>query len=336
MESVASVFLGAVAVLSLVAVALFGWSDVWFFATTVMARGLDGSVMDPYNPGLASMTAFLRRTFISEPELNPHPMWNNPIGLLLSENRVRSRRVGISLLALAKQRLSHETQALAWFVIVLFVLSPNEASYTFVLFAGADCASVRWHPEDLVGDPDCPVHSGGTPLYSRDAPFFPKAWLMLGLFIFAGWSFLRTLPPAALGGAMLAVVSVSTAATVQNMRGYRSETAQTMRPAVIESDAIYAASPAFGGDGWIYEGIADERYLLRKSTAAGIQTYKFDGDAFHPAASRRGRQIAFELAANGHSRIELFDPDTKELRAAVGDASESSRAGSVGGWYEAR
>ena len=313
-------FLGAVAALALLAVALFGWSDVWYFATTVMARGLDGSVMDPYNPGLASMTAFLRRTFIAEPELNPRPMWNNPSAFFFLRTLYSLGVLAISLLALAKHRLSHEAHALAWFVIVLFVLSPNEASYTFVLLLV---------PIALLLDGTRRIWSAilitlyvaaELPLHSWDAPLFPKVWLMLALFLVAGWTFLRRLPPAALGGAILAVVGVSAAATVQNMRVYRAEAAQIMHPAVIEPDAIFAASPAFAGDGWIYEAIADERYLLRKSTAAGIQTYKFDGDAFHPAAARQARQIAFELAANGHSHIELFNPDTKERRVAVGDA----------------
>ena len=295
-------FLGAVAVLRLLGVALFGWSDVSYFATTVMARGLDGSVMDPYNPGLASMTAFLRRTFIPEPELNPHPMWNNPAAFFFLRTLYALGVLAISLLALAKRRLSHEAQALAWFVIVLFVLSPNEALYTFVLLLV---------PIALLLDGTRRIWSAilitlyvaaELPLHSWDAPLFPKVWLMLALFLFAGWTFLRQ--------------TFSRSAGRRDTRGRRrfrcrydpehanvsgAEAAQIMHPAVIESDGIYAASPAFGGDGWIYETIADERYLLRKSTAAGIQTYKFDGDAFHPAAARQGSEIAFELAANGRS-----------------------------------
>jgi Glycosyltransferase family 87/WD40-like Beta Propeller Repeat len=312
-------FLGTVAVLGLLAVAWFGWSDVWFFATTVMARGLDGSVMDPYNPGLASMTALLRRTFIAEPELNPHPAWNNPSAFFFMRTVYTLAVLAISLIALAKQRLSNEAQALAWFVIVLFVLSPNEASYTFVLLLV---------PTVLLLDGARRIWSAilialyvvsELPMHSWDEWLFPKVWLMLALFLFAGWAFLRRLSPLALGGAMLAVASIATVATLQNMRVYRTETAQTMQPAVVEPDGIFAGSPALGGDGWIYEWIADERYLFRRSSAAGIHTYKFDGDAFHPAASRDGHEIAFELVTNGHSHIELFNPDTKELRVAIGD-----------------
>jgi len=313
-------FLGAVAVLGLLSVALFGWGDVWFFATTVMARGLDGSVMDPYNPGLASMTAFLRRTFVAEPELNPHPIWNNPSAFFFLRTVYGLGVLGISLIALGKQRVSGEAQGLAWFVIVLFALSPNEASYTFVLLLVPivlllDGARRAWSTVLIALYVAVEI-----PLYPWDARLFPKAWLMLGLFLFAGWTFLRKLPPAALAGTMLAVIGVSAAATVQNMRVYRTEAAQIMRPDFIEPNGIYSASPALGGDGWIYEAIADERYLLRKWTATGAKTFKFDGDAFHPAASLHRRVIAFELAANGHSQIYLFDPVNRDLRVAVEEA----------------
>jgi hypothetical protein len=44
--------LGAVAALGLLAIGMFGWDGVWFYATTVMVRAIHGSVIDPYNPGV--------------------------------------------------------------------------------------------------------------------------------------------------------------------------------------------------------------------------------------------------------------------------------------------
>ena len=66
--------MGAVAGLGLLAAALFGWNDVWFFLATLMQRAFDGSVNDAYNPGWASMTAFLRHIFMAEGGLNSHPL----------------------------------------------------------------------------------------------------------------------------------------------------------------------------------------------------------------------------------------------------------------------
>jgi len=310
-------FVGTVAVLALLALALFGWSDVWFFVTTVMARGLDGSVMDPYNPGLASMTAFLRRTFIAEPGLNPNPLWNAPAAFFFIRTVYSFGLLAISLVALAKQRPDREPQALAWFVILLFVLSPNEASYTFALLIVPIALLLHgaaWKSALALIALYVAVE---LPLFSWDAGLFPKAWLMLGLFFLAGWTFLREIRPAAVWATILAVIVVATVAAARQTRVYRAESAQIASPVVTGRNAIYSASPALGADGWIYESIGDERYLLRQATAAGTRTFKFDGDAFHPAAARQARLLAFELVANGHSEIDLLNLDTGELRVAV-------------------
>jgi Glycosyltransferase family 87/WD40-like Beta Propeller Repeat len=312
-------FAGTVAALSLLAAALFGWRDVWFFVTTVMARGLDGSVMDPYNPGLASMTALLRRTFIPEPELNPQPTWNNPAAFFFLRTLYTLGVLGISLVALRKRAVSDESRALAWFVIVLFVLSPNEASYTFILLLVPIALlldSARRARSAIVLALYVAVE---LPLFPWDAALFPKAWLMLALFLVAGWPFLREIRPPARWATLLVVICISAVATVVNMRVYRIETAQTMLPAVVELHGIYAGSPTFGAHGWIHEAIGDERYLFRESTTNGTRTLKFDGDAFHPSAAREGRTLAFELVANGSSHIQLLNQETKELRTVGGD-----------------
>jgi Tol biopolymer transport system component len=68
----------------------------------------------------------------------------------------------------------------------------------------------------------------------------------------------------------------------------------------------------------LYEAIGADRYVLRKSSAAGIQTFAFDGDAFHPAESSSGGPVFFELAGHGSSTICMFDEATHSLRVMVG------------------
>jgi len=311
-------FLGAVGCLSLIAVVLFGWSDVWFFMNTVMARAIDGSVNDPYNPGWRSMTAFLRRTFVAEPELNPYPRWNVPAAFFFLRTAYTLAVLGISLVALANNRRDRESQALAWFVIVLFVLSPNEASYHFVLLAAPIAllyGTLRVRSIFLIAI----YVAVELPLFSWDAKLFPKAWLALGLFLFTGWSFLREIRPVTVWAATLAVLGIAAAATFQRMRTYRTEAHQISQLAILEPAGIYSAAPVVSDVGWVYEAIGHERYLLRASTPTGIQNFEFDGDAFHPTLPRRGQVVVFELAANGHSRICLLDPVTRKLQVVVED-----------------
>ena len=177
------------------------------------------------------------------------------------------------------------------------------------------------------------------PLFPWDKALFPKAWLMLALFLVAGWPFLRNISPPMRWATVLAVICISVAATVANMRVYRVETAQTRQPAVAESNSIYSGSPTLGGDGWINEAIGGEQYFFRESTREsttnGTRSLKFDGDAFHPSAARQGHTIAFELVANGNSHIELLNQDTKELRIVAGDVLNPREPGAVRGWGEA-
>ena len=124
---------GAVAALGLTAIGIFGWNGVWFYATTVMVRAIDGSVIDPYNPGWASMTALLRRTLLPEAELNPHPAWEAPAAFFFLRTAHAIGLLVVSMVGLPRNHQDREAQAIGWFVIVLFVLSPNEASYHFIL-----------------------------------------------------------------------------------------------------------------------------------------------------------------------------------------------------------
>ncbi len=75
---------GMVALLTLAATAMFGWSDVWFFVTTIMLRGIEGEVVDPYSPGVGSLTVLLRRMFVPEAGLNPHPLLDAPAAFFFS------------------------------------------------------------------------------------------------------------------------------------------------------------------------------------------------------------------------------------------------------------
>jgi hypothetical protein len=312
-------FLGAVGCLCLVAAVLFGWSDVWFFVNTVMARAIDGSVNDPYNPGWKSMTAFLRRTFVAEPELNPHPTWNAPAVFFFLRTAYTLAVLGISLVALANNRRDRESQALAWFVIVLFALSPNEATYHFVLLAAPVVLLLSGAPRVQSIILIAAYVAIELPLFSWDAKLFPKAWLVLGLFLCTGWSFLREIRPMTAGAAILAVLGIATAVTFQRMRTYRTEARQISQLAILEPAGIYSGAPALSDVGWVHEAMDHERYLLRASAPTGIQNFEFDGDTFHPTVLRSGQVVAFELAANGHSRICLLDPVTSKLQVVVED-----------------
>jgi len=79
------------------------------------------------------MNALLRRTLLPEAELNPHPAWEAPAAFFFLRTAHAIGLLVVSMVGLPRNHQDREAQAIGWFVIVLFVLSPNEASYHFIL-----------------------------------------------------------------------------------------------------------------------------------------------------------------------------------------------------------
>jgi Glycosyltransferase family 87/WD40-like Beta Propeller Repeat len=308
-------FVGAGAALAVLAIGMFGWDGVWFFATTVMVQAADGSPVDPYSPSLASMTAFLRRMLLPEAGLNPHPAWPAPAAFFFLKTAYSIGLLVLSLVALARRPRDREDEAIGWFVIVLFVLSPNQASYRFLgllvavvlLLPGA---SRRW-AAGLIAL----YLLVELPLSRWAGAFFPHVWVLLVLFFYAGWSFLRQIGRARLMAAMLVVALVAGASTFLRLQTYWKEPPQANPHAAVDS-ALYASAPVFGSNGWMYEAMGDDRYVLRRLAASGVQTFAFDGDAFHPAESQHEGPIFFELVRDGLSQIQSFDLKTRSLKLA--------------------
>ena len=76
-KTLAAGILGTLGMIAL-AVVLFGRTDVTYFASNILPRALAGDLADPFHAGNQTLSTLLRRTFVMEPELNPHPVWNAP------------------------------------------------------------------------------------------------------------------------------------------------------------------------------------------------------------------------------------------------------------------
>ena len=156
------------------------------------------------------------------------------------------------------------------------------------------------------------------PLFRWDARFFPKAWLLLLLFFYGGWHFLRQIGRVRLGATVLAAAAIGSADALMRLPAYRREPPQSNPHVAVDGASLYSSAPVFGSNGWMYEAMGRERYVLRRLAATKIQTFAFDGDAFHPAQSQREGPVFLELVHNGVSEIERFDPKTYSLNPASG------------------
>jgi hypothetical protein len=310
-------FVAVVTGLAALTIAIFGWHAVWFFATTVMPRGLDGSVNDPYNPGWASMTAFLRHSLVAEAELNPHPLAQAPAAFFFLRGLYTLGVLGIALLVL-RHRSPNPAHAFAWFTIVLFVLSPNTASYHYILLLVPVVlllkgASRLWGA-GLIGL----YVAVELPLYSWDARYFPKAWLLLALIIYAGSRCWTAVRPWALFATVTAAAIIAAGDTVHRMRLFRMEPPQVDTRAASEVGSNFSSFPAPTVSGLVYEAMGRESYEVRATDASGTGNYSFEGDAFFPAPTRTGEAIYLELVMSGHSRIARLRPASGEVTVVIG------------------
>jgi hypothetical protein len=295
----AGALVGVVAGFVILSVAMFGWSANRYYVESVLPNVFSGMLIDPYNVGQGSMTAFLRRSFVPEPELNPHPLFAWPAAFTFLQTAF-----SFGILALVLQtRRDLKKREFAWLVIALLLLAPINATYVFTLMLlpvallMPEC-SMAGRVAMLAG-----LAILGAPLPRDILAFFPRVWVLAAFFVWAGRPyFRRPLVSGALAGC-IALVAVSRAAAFEPFE-------RLLQPGY----SIAVMSPAISSRGLIYHGFGDGRYVLHSAA----RDYAFEGHAFHPAASPTGGPIVFELVSKGHSQLLALDPESGEARPIVG------------------
>ncbi len=307
----------SVAALALLAIAWFGWDPVWFYVTSVMSRGLDGAIVDPYNPGLGSMAVLLRRLFVPEAELNPHPLFNAPAAFFFLQAFYSLGLLVMALLGLPKRTQTDDT-AVAWFILVLFALSPVTAYSHFALLMVPVIVLVRGAPRAWAAGLIALYVLVQLPTRPWYAWMFPKLWFSLALVAYVGWKFRSNLrlKPALI--ALALVVAASGTIAWKRLASYRAEPPQVAERVVTRPGALFSSVPAMGPNGVIFESMEEQYIGLR----AASEKFVFIGEAFHPSVSMSGAPVYFELVAHGHSQIAVLDVSLGSVRMIRDSAIE--------------
>ncbi len=300
-------FVGIAVVGALLSIAMFGWSANLYYAESVLPSVMSGMLIDPYNPGLGSMTALLRRTFVAEPELNPHPAVNWPQAFSFGQTFFSLGLLMVTVLAVSNRgRLSK--REFAWLVIALLLLAPVNATYVFVLLA---IPVAMLMPEcDTFGRVLLLVAIAitGTPLPREISVLFPRVVVLCALYVWAGWPGLGKKSLFALG------IAACTALAVALLPGHPESFERIVQPGY----SIAVMEPSITANGPIYHGFGDGRYVLHSAP----RTYTLDGHAFHPAARLAGGPVLFELVSHGHSRLMSLDLTTGSAVEVVGTEND--------------
>jgi hypothetical protein len=296
--------------LGLLAIAIFGWAEVASFATGILPRSLAGETIDPYHPMNNTLSTLLRRTFVMEPELNPHPLASAPWAFFFLQPLTIMAIVLFPLLMIRQS--GNSRRDFAWFTVLLLLASPNTAGYTFILLLLPialllDEASTRESIFLLA----CYVLLT-LPLPFRLAWLFPKVWLLLALAVFVGRSYWRALRWRTALAASVLITCVAGVAAAQKLAAYRREPGRRYERIALEPGALYSSSPTVLRSGVVYESMGWEHYGLRWLDG-GIRRFAFDGEALNPLALSPDGPVQFELVAHRASVFLLLDPSTGKV-----------------------
>jgi Glycosyltransferase family 87 len=306
--------MAAVILLGAVAVTLFGWNDIVYYATQIFPRSLESGAIDPYNPGVSTFSTMLRHWFVREPELNPRPLWEAPwlfffLRTFVSLTVILLLSLGVAL------KPSTDRRDFAWFVIAVVLLSTNAASYTFILLLLPLVLLLEDSPPWLRV-----FYVGSYILLTAPLGFlwlFPKVWLLVVLFAMLGWEHWRRVSRKWLIGVTVLAGLIAFFDARQHTRAYAMEPGQRFEHVALQEGAIFSSYPTVSRAGIFYQSIGEDRYVLHWVHDHRNEELAFAGHAFHPFATTPDGPIYFELAANRKSTIMQLDPTTRNVTPQV-------------------
>jgi hypothetical protein len=300
-----------------VAIAVFGWGDVHYYAAQILPRAVEGEVIDPYNSGNGTMATLLRRLFVLEPELNPDPMWNAPVTFFFLRPFLSLLILGATLLGLAGNRDGIQRRNFAWFLIATLLLSANTASYTFILLLlPVSLLLVDAGLKERIFL-IAAFFAACFPLRAGWVWAFPKLWVLLAMYFVVGRHYFRSLSPRLATVLVLSAAALAAVNARQHIVSFAAEPGQRWERLAPEKNALFSSSPAVTQAGIFYQSIGDDRYILRWLHDGKIEKLVFEGHAFQPVAPVPDGPIYFELVARGTSTTMAFDPRSWQAAPAA-------------------
>jgi hypothetical protein len=292
-----------------IAIALFGASDVHYYATRILSRTLEGGSVNPYTPGMPTYSNLLRHLFVREPELNPLPLHQSAWVFFFLRSLTSLAIIAFLFLG-TSMRCTTEKRDFAWFIIGVLLLSTSTASYTFVLLLLPTVLLLEesgpWQSFVLV------VSYVLLTFPLRPAWLFPKVWLLVALFVWVGWPCLRQVPRRLAVAILLFSTTAAFVDAKRHMLSYVNEPGQRFERVVVQKGATFSSFPAVSRAGIFYQSMGHDRYVLRWLHDDRNEELSFGGQALHPRSAPDGESIYFELVANRASTMMQFDPATRK------------------------
>jgi Glycosyltransferase family 87/WD40-like Beta Propeller Repeat len=317
---------------------LFGWPANRAYLFQELPRALSGTVVDPYAVPWNSLTALLRRLFIGEPDLNPHPLMHFPPAFAILQPFCQAILVVPFLWLVSARRTDPGREGLEWgsYIALLLCLSTAPAPYHFCALV----LSATLVADYLIRMGKMRVLAAWIALYTlvclpiyRWTPSspagwqsflsFPRLYAELALWVFMLWELnraggtpfarrLRTREAAAFGLIFIFLYGLGTAADFRSLSGQFENYAMRV---ITPAGSFMATEPAEGRGGTWFVRMTSTGFGLTFLQGGNAQNFSFSSDAFHPAWSPAAHQLWVELSGSNSRIVRIDGLDSQDRRA---------------------
>jgi len=325
----------------LLTLALFGFETLRYYTIDVLPRALVGENFDPYSVYWSSFTALLRRMFIAEPELNPHPLVHLPVAYAVLQPWCQALLFVPTLWLISSSGVSAAKEKLEWgtYIVLLLILSTSPAPYHFCALIVAGVLATNYLLENaqrgkayfllgLYALVCLPVHRVWPGPLSVWLTF--QAYLRLGaltaLWIFLLWALasrqpealhvrLKSREAAAFGLLMLALAAAGVSSNLRHLNGLFANYAARL---LVREDSSIATEPTVAGERVFFTTMTRSGYTIASLDRHLATNIALGSDAFHLTASEPG-EVWVELASTTSRvvRSSLLELSFQSDRAAI-------------------
>lgn len=310
---------------ALLSVWLFGMETVRVYVVHVLPRALAGESNDPYSVAWNSFTALLRRLFIAEPELNPHPLIHSLGAYVVLQPFCQALLFLPFCWLMKSSRTDAAREKLEWggYVAMLLILSTNPAPYHYCVLIltavlAADALRGAGRPRQaalliILYSLACIWPSGllpRNPAGWHTLLAFPRLYALTALWGFFLWA-LKTRSGGRLGlqvtssdGVFFATMFLGLIAlgTVSNLRHLRGQSTNYRSRLFVRPGSLMAVEPAVSGNKVFFTALGDTGYIIGIYNRGRVYYIVPRTDAFHPTAALDATLAWAELAST-RSRI---------------------------------
>jgi hypothetical protein len=336
-------------VLGALALPLFGVETWRSYLSEILPRALKGEANDPYLTQFNTSTALLRRLFVADPDLNPHPLVLAPGLYVFLQPLIAAALFVFGLRLVTRRRLDPTREMLEWagFATLPFILSAGAATYHFVVLILPAALAIAALGETERRRDACLLWVCFALCcfpYYKYVPSSPSGWRILlgfprlyataafwGLLAAALWR-LRPLAGRSTGLSIL-FVALTVVGVVSTRRHLRAGAAGTPLPSA--TPTLIATAPALSDDRPYFSRLYGDGYTLGRLDPALPARLPPGVDLFHPTVAA-GRADGWVEIASTVSRVARFSPAlavaAPDALAVEIDDAESPVASADGRW----